>query len=45
MNSTLTRENGKSDKMTAKYHSRSKNPPTLFGQKQQDLEGNIEQTA
>jgi hypothetical protein len=31
-------ENSKRDKMVAKY-------PTLFGKKQLDLEGNIEQTA
>jgi hypothetical protein len=40
----LIRENGESDKMAAKYHSRSKKK-SLVGQKQLDLEGNIEQTA
>jgi hypothetical protein len=38
-------ENGKSDKMAAKYHSPKQKTLTLFGQKQLDLEGNIEQTA
>jgi hypothetical protein len=31
--------------MAAKYHSRTTKKTTLFGQKQLDLEGNIEETA
>jgi hypothetical protein len=45
INSKLRRENSKSDKMAAKYHSPQQKKTTLFGQKQLDLEGNIEQTA
>jgi ribosomal protein S17E len=43
-NSTKLRENGKSDKMAAKYHSRSKKPDFIWS-KTKDLEGNILQTA
>jgi hypothetical protein len=41
ISSTKLRENAKSDKIPFPI---AKNP-TLFGQKQLDLEGNIEQTA
>jgi hypothetical protein len=44
INSTLIRENDKSDKMAAKYHSRSKKRKTIWS-KTKDLEGNIAQTA